>query len=116
MIFSIQAPQYRQHVLISNFLDLVRLGIRDEATMASNWIKHRRDGLKIQNLALATMTGTAMSSLPKNKTADIQHAINKCESLGSGKQLVSRESIGDGKPFFTAYGSPSTSYFIEYAI
>ena len=29
-----------------------------------------------------------MSSLPKNKTADVQHAINKCESFGSGKQWI----------------------------
>ena len=49
---SIQAPQYRQHALISDFLD------------------------------------QAMSSLLKNMIADVQYAINKCEFLGSRKQLV----------------------------
>ena len=44
--------------------------------------------MKLQNLALATMTGPAMSSLPKHTKADVQYAINKCESLGSGKQLI----------------------------
>ena len=34
------------------------------------------------------MTGTAMSSLPKNMTTAFQQAINKCESLSSGKQLI----------------------------
>ena len=87
-IISIQAPQYRQNVLISNFLDLARLSIREEAALATNWIKDRPEGLKIQNLALATMTGPAVRSQPKNITADVQHAVNKCESLGSGKQLV----------------------------
>ena len=34
------------------------------------------------------MTGPAMSSLPKTMTADVEYAIKKCDSLGSGKQLV----------------------------
>ena len=29
-----------------------------------------------------------MSSLPEHTKADVQYAINKCESLGSGKQLI----------------------------
>ena len=53
-----------------------------------NWIKDRPEGLTLQNLALATMTGSVISSLPKNMTADVQYAINKCESLDSGKQLI----------------------------
>ena len=87
-VISIQAPQYRQCALISDFLDLANLSIREEAALATNWIKDRPEGLKLQNLALATMTGPAMSSLPKKMTADVQYAINKCESLGSGKQLI----------------------------
>ena len=55
---------------------------------ATNWIKDRPEGLKVQNLALATKTGPAMSSSPKHMKADVQLAINKCESLGSGKQLI----------------------------
>ena len=87
-VLSIQAPQYRQCALISDFLDLTNLSLRDEAALATNWIKDRPAGLKLQNLALATMTGPAMSSLPKNMAEDVQHAINKCESLGSGEQLI----------------------------
>ena len=87
-ILSIQAPQYRQHALISDFLDLAHLNQQQEAALVTNWIKDRPEGLKIQNLAFATVTGPAMSSLPKNITADVQHAINKCESLGSGEQFV----------------------------
>ena len=44
--------------------------------------------MKLQNLALATMTGPAVRSQPKNVTAYVRYAINKCESLGSRKQLV----------------------------
>ena len=82
-VISIQAPQ-----LISDFLDLATLSIRDDAALASNWIKDRLEGLKLQNLALVTLTGPAMSSLQKKITADVQHSVNKCKSLGSGKQLV----------------------------
>ena len=34
-IISIQAPQYRQHALVSDFLDLANLSIRDEAALAT---------------------------------------------------------------------------------
>ena len=34
------------------------------------------------------MTSPAMSSLPKILTADVQYAINKSESLGSGQRLI----------------------------
>ena len=64
-VVSIQAPQYRQHALISDFLDLANLSIREEAALAKNLIKDRPEGLKLQNLAFATMTSPVMSSLPK---------------------------------------------------
>ena len=64
--------------------------------LATNWIKDRPEGLKLQNLALATMTGPAMSSLPKNRTADVQYAINKCESFEHNETIdPSREPIGN---------------------
>ena len=87
-VISIQAPQYRQYASISDFLDLANLSMREEAALATNWIKDRPEELKLQNLALATMTSPAMSSLPKNMTADVRCAITKYESLGSGKQLI----------------------------
>ena len=87
-VISVQAPQYRQHSLISDFLGLAHLSLQEEAALATNWIKDRPEGVKIQNLALATMTGPAMSSLPKNITAHVQHTVNKCESLGSRKQWI----------------------------
>ena len=52
----VQAPQYRQYALISDFLDLAHLSVREEAALATNWIKDRLEGLKLQNLSLATMT------------------------------------------------------------
>ena len=87
-LISIRAQQYRQYILISDFLDLVNLSIREEAILAANWIKDQPEGLKLQNLALATMTGPAVRTFPKDMTADVQYALDKCESLGSWKQLI----------------------------
>ena len=87
-MISIQAPQYQQYALITDFLDLANLSIPEEAALATNWINDRPEGLKLQNLALATMTGPGVRSFPENMNANIQHAMNKCEFLGSGKQWI----------------------------
>ena len=49
-VISTQAPQYRQSALISDFLDLSHLSTREEATLATNWIKDRPEGMKLQSL------------------------------------------------------------------
>ena len=87
-MISIQAPQYRQFAQISDVLDLAKSSIREEAILATSWIKDRPKGMKLQNPALATITGPALRSYPKNTTAHVQHALEKCESLDSGKQLI----------------------------
>ena len=69
-----QAPQYRQFALISDFVDLANLSMQEEAALATNWIKDRPEGLKLQNLALAPTTGPAVRSFLENTTADVQHA------------------------------------------
>ena len=56
-----------------------------------------------------------MSSLPRNLTAYVQNAIDKCEWLRATID-PSRESIGTCKGFFPAYGSPPTSFFAECAL
>ena len=50
--------------------------------------RHRPEGLKFQNIALATVTGLAVRSFQKQLTADVPYGMNKCESLGLGKQLI----------------------------
>ena len=45
-----QAPQYRQHTLVSDFLDLANLSIQEEVALATNWIKGRPEDLKLQEL------------------------------------------------------------------
>ena len=52
-VIPVQAPQYRQYAVISDFLNLAHLSVREEAALATNWIKDRPEGLKLQNLALA---------------------------------------------------------------
>ena len=80
-VISVQAPQYRHVALISNFLDLANLSFKLE-----HWPRIRsRTDLKGWNIALATITGPALRSYPENMTADVQHALEKCESLGSRK-------------------------------
>ena len=59
-MISIRAPQYRQYALISDFLDLANQSIQEEAAFATNWIEDRTERLKLQNLALATMTCPAV--------------------------------------------------------
>ena len=81
-LISIRAPQYRQYILISDFLDLANLSIREEAASATNWIQDRPEWFKLQNQALATVTGTAVRNLTKNMTTDVQHALNTCEVHG----------------------------------
>ena len=76
-VIPVPAPQYRQHALSSDFLDLANLSIREEVALATNWTKDRPEGLKLQNLALATMTGLVLSSSPRNVTADVEYAIDK---------------------------------------
>ena len=45
-VISIESPQYRHSTLIIDFLDLVNLSMREEAILATNWIKDRPEGLK----------------------------------------------------------------------
>ena len=85
-VITVQAPQYRQYASISYFLELAHLSIQEEAALPTDWIKGPPEGLKLQNLALATMAGPVLSSLPRNLTADVQYAIDKYESLGPGQQ------------------------------
>ena len=55
--------------------------LKEEAALATSWIKDRPEGLQLR-------TGWVKSSLQRNITADVQYAIDKCESLGAGQQLI----------------------------
>ena len=67
-------------------------------------------------LVLATITGPAIRSYPKNMAADVQHALKKCEPLGSGKQLILHGNPSAiAEDFFTAHVSSSTSFLTKYA-
>ena len=107
-VISIQAPQYRQYSLINDFLDHANLSIREAAAPATNWIKDRPEGLKLQNLALATMTGPAVRSFPNKYDCRRPVRPQQLRVIGLRETLdPSRESTGDCKGFFSAYGSPS---------
>ena len=100
-----QALQYGQHTLISDFLDLANLSMQEEAALATDWIKDLPEVLKLQNPTLAIRTGRSTGSLPQNLSADVHHAIDKCESLGPTID-PSRESIGTCKDFFHRTPNP----------
>ena len=53
-VIRVQGPQHRHYELSSDLLDLAHLTTREEATLATIWIKDRPEGLKLQTLALAT--------------------------------------------------------------
>ena len=38
-VIPVQAPQYRQYALISDFLDLAHLRKQEEAALATNWMR-----------------------------------------------------------------------------
>ena len=61
-----QAPQNRQHALISDFLDVANLSVQEEATLATYWIDDRLEGSKLQNLALATTAGPCCAVFEKS--------------------------------------------------
>ena len=57
------------------------------------------------------MPNPAVRSFPKNMTADAKYVVDKCESLGSGKQrIVHGNPFAIASYFFTAYVSSSTSF------
>ena len=109
------AAKYRQHALISDFVDLANLSFQQEPALATDWIKDGPEGLKLQNLTLATRTGRSAGSTPENPTADVHNAIKQMRKIGLRQTIdPSRESIGNCKGLFSAYGR-STSFFAECA-
>ena len=70
------------------------------------------------NVSLSfSLTGPAVRNFSENMTADVQYALKKCESLVSGKHLILHGNPSAiAQDFFPAKGSPSTSFFAEYAV
>ena len=107
-----QAPQYRQYALISDFLDLANLSIQEEAALATNWIKDRPEGLKLQNLTLATRTGPIYRQFTGKSNCRRPPRNQQLRIFGLRETVdPSRESIGNCKGCSPAFGSPSTSIF-----
>ena len=113
-----QAPQYRQYELISDFLDLANLSIEEEAALATNSIKGRPEGLKLQNLTLATRTGRTTYRQFSGKSNCTRPLRNQQMRIFGLRETYdpSRESIGNCKGMFSAYCGPSTSFFAEFAL
>ena len=116
-VISIQAPQYRQYAMIGDFLDLAKLSFQEETALVTKWIKDRLEDLKLQNPALATMTGPAVRSPPKKITGDVQFAMDKCEALNSGKQSILYGNPSEiAKGFHPKKSESSTSVFTDYVL
>ena len=118
-VISIQAPQYRQCALISDFLNVAKLSIGEEAALAMNWIKDRPEGLTLQNLALATMTGSSGEQFTEKYDCrcSIRHLTN-ANLWPQGNQLSlhgNPSAMCSGLAHRTC-GSPSRSVIAEYAI
>ena len=76
-----QAVEYRQYALISDFLDLANLSIKEEAAQATNWIKYEPEGLKLTEPCVGHQDGP----IYRQFTGKILlYAINQCESWGPG--------------------------------
>ena len=98
------APPYRQHALISYFLDLANLSIQEEAALATNWIKDRSEGLKL----LRWLPGRDLQGVYQNLTSDVHCAMRR-ETID-----LSRESIGI-REFSPHVAVLRRHFFAEYA-
>ena len=101
-LFQFEHQQYRQYALISDFWTLSK---QEDAVLATNWIKDRLEGLKLQSLAVATMTNSSCTQSIKYNCRCTACFFHKCESWRSGKQLI-------------FHGNPSTiaKYFFQHMI
>ena len=86
-MISTRAPQYRQYALMSDFLDLANLNIREEAALATNWIKDRPEGLKLHNLALATIQAWRSAIFRKIGVQMFSMPLTNASLLAQGNKL-----------------------------
>ena len=86
-MISIRAPQYLQYALIRDFLDLVNFSTPGNS---SGHRKRSKVDLKVEasEPGMGHCDRDGLRSHTKYLTADVQYAIDKCESLGSSKQFI----------------------------
>ena len=112
-VISTRAPQYRQHALISDFLDHAKLSIQEKAALATSWIK----GFTLQNLALASMTGpSSTKSIKHNCRCKARYLTNaSLWAQGNNRSFtgIHRQLQDD---FVEAYDRSSMSFLAEHAL
>ena len=83
----------------------------DSPTRPSQQTRQLAEMTKRCTTAILHCDKPGCAQFSENMTADVQYAIDKCESLGSGKQLILHgHPSAIAQDFFSAYGSPSTSF------
>ena len=98
-----QAPQYLQYALISDFLDLAYLSTQEEAALATNWIKDRPDGLKLQNLNVGHQDWPIHKQFAGKSNCRRPLPNHRMRIFGHRETIdLSRESIGNCKGSFPA--------------
>ena len=105
-----QAPQYGHCALISDFLDLANFEHRRRRRSS---IGHELDQGPTRRVEAAepcvgNQDGPIYRQFTeKNLTADVHYASNKCESLGSGRQLIlHRNPSATGRDFSPQSAEP----------
>ena len=98
-LMSNRAPQYRQYILINDFLDLANLSIREEAICIGHYDRPSLTQVSKVYDCRRPVGPQQMRVIVLKETID-----------------PSRESVGNCKGFFHAYGSPSTLFFAECAL
>ena len=116
-VSSIQAPLYRQFALISDFLDLANLSMRERKR---HWprIGSRTDQ---KDWSFRTwcwpLWQARLCAVFQRLWLQMFSTLLKMRVIGLRETNdPSRESIGNCKGFFSAYGSPSTSFSAAYAV
>ena len=70
------------------------------------------EALKTSEPSIGHCVRPGCAQFSENMTADVQYAMNKCESLSSGKQLILHGNPSAiAQDVLPAYGSSSTSVF-----
>ena len=71
-------------------MNLANLRILEEAALATNWIKDRREGLKLQNLTLATKSNCRRPLRNQHmRVFGLRETIDPSrESIGNCKEFV----------------------------
>ena len=107
-VITVQAPQYRQHALISDSLDLANLSVQEEAALATNWIDERPEEPCVSRHGRT-------SNEQFTEKSDCGRPARQCKSLGPGKQWILHGNPAAKERDFPPYMTVLRRHFLSNA-